>query len=73
MQEIQKDEADLSAIITEIEAVEFDPGSPGWAALYARLAGGSTLRLEFDAKAFVTLETAISAAQKQMTEDQGVQ
>lgn len=73
MRDIQSDEADLNALIIEIEAVEFDPGSPGWAALYARLAGGSTLRLEFDAKAFVTLETAIGAAQKQMTEDQGVQ
>jgi hypothetical protein len=34
-------------------------------------AGGSTMRLEFDAKAFVTLETAISAAQTQMTHDKG--
>jgi len=73
MQDEADDQADLSAVIIEIEAVEFDPGSPGWAALYARLAGGSTIRLEFDAKAFVTLETAISAAQKQMTQDQGVQ
>jgi hypothetical protein len=67
------EEADISATITEIEAVEFDPAVPGWAALYARLSGGSTLRLEFDAQAFVTLEAAISAAQKQMTQDQGVQ
>ncbi|MDM9649226.1 hypothetical protein [Rhizobium sp. S163] len=73
MQDIPTDEADISAVITEIEAVEFDPALPGWAALCARLAGGSSIRLEFDAKAFVTLETAISAAQRQMTQDQGVQ
>jgi hypothetical protein len=29
MQDISNDDADLSAVITEIEALEFDPGSPG--------------------------------------------
>jgi hypothetical protein len=37
-----KDEgAQLSAVFAEVEAVEFDETMPGWAALYARLAGAA--------------------------------
>jgi hypothetical protein len=65
--------AQLSAVIAEVEAVEFDETMPGWAALYARLAGGSVMRLEFNAQAFISLEAAIVAAQAQMSADQAKQ
>jgi hypothetical protein len=65
--------AQLSAVIAEVEAVEFDETMPGWAALYARLAGGSVIRLEFNAQAFISLEAAISAAQAQMSAEHGKQ
>jgi hypothetical protein len=65
--------AQINAVISEVEAVEFDETMPGWAALYARLSGGSVMRLEFNVQAFISLEAAISAAQAQMSAEQGKQ
>ena len=73
MEKTPDEGAQLSAVIAEVEAVEFDETMPGWAALYARVAGGSVIRLEFNAQAFISLEAAISAAQAQMSAEQGKQ